>query len=513
MQKKTFYVTTPIYYPSGKLHIGHLYTTTLAWVLKNYKTMLGYDAKFLTGADEHGQKIANKAKEMHLSEMDFVNQQVAQFKKLWNKAEIDYDYFSRTTNPQHKAIVKNVFQMMLDKGYIYKGEYKGLYSISDEEFLTPIQARLHENKYYHPTSGHELVEISEESYFFKMSHFQNWWKDAIATKKDFILPKKNILELENNFVNKGLEDLSITRVSFEWGIKIDNDPKHVVYVWLDALFNYLSALGFSSTEDQDYQKYWVNGTEIVHLVGKEISRFHCIYWPIMLESLNIKLPTSIISHGWLITPEGKMSKSKGNVVDPLILLDKFHPEVVKYFFVSQIGIGNDGIFDEQLLKNVYNTDLANNYGNLLSRTIAMILQSFPTIPVKYQAQALEQIDQDIFTKMKILKQEYCDAFDAFQLDRAFKLVITFSSELNSYIDKTTPWLLKENLKRLEIILNTLLNGLYTITTLLSPVLPNKTKLALKQLNISKIDFNLISDYNKFDNSIVQKAEALFQRMK
>ncbi|UVD81952.1 methionine--tRNA ligase [Mycoplasma iguanae] len=511
MKQKTFYITTPIYYPSGDLHIGHLYTTTIAWVIKNYKKMMGYDVKFLTGSDEHGQKIAKKAAELKMSEQDYVDMQVEKFVQLWKKAKIDYDYFSRTTSPKHKQIVKNVFNKMLEKGYIYKGEYTGLYSINDEEFLTQTQAKFENGKYYHPLSGHELQEISEESYFFKMDLFEKWWKEEIEPKNDFIIPKKILNELAKNFVDKGLEQLSVTRISFNWGIKIDQDPKHVIYVWLDALFNYLTALNYSLENDQDYQKYWVNGDEIVHIVGKEIARFHCIYWPTMLKSLDIKLPTKIITHGWLITPEGKMSKSKGNVINPLELLEKFHPEIIKFYLVAVINFSNDGIFDEKQLVEVYNNKLANNYGNLISRTVAMFQQSFSK-PVKYFPEKFTVLEKDIFEKITEKSAEYKARFDDFEIDKAIATAMSLSSELNNYIDLSQPWKLKENLERLEVVLNTLINGIYAVSVMLSPILHEKTQQVVQQLKIN-LAWDQILNFEKFDNVILEKADALFQRIK
>ncbi|MGL4252377.1 MAG: methionine--tRNA ligase, partial [Metamycoplasmataceae bacterium] len=347
-KRKTFYITTPIYYPSGNLHLGHLYSTTIAWVIRNYKIKMGYDVLFGTGSDEHGQKIEKKALELKLSPQEYVDIQSKVFSSFWKDSKIDYDLFSRTTNIKHKEAIEKVFNFLLEKEFIYKGHYNGLYSVNDEEFIAEKDAFVKDNKYYHPTSKHLLEFVKEESYFFKMDNFSKWLVEYNAENPDFIIPSKIWLELKKNFIDKKLEDLSITRISFSWGIKINNDPKHVVYVWLDALFSYLTALNWTpDNETSEYLKYWKNGDEIVQVVGKEITRFHCIYWPIFLKALNIKLPTHILSHGWLITPEGKMSKSKGNVVDPIQLIEKYDIEVIKYFLISQINIFNDGIFDER----------------------------------------------------------------------------------------------------------------------------------------------------------------------
>ncbi|WP_027123214.1 methionine--tRNA ligase [Mesomycoplasma molare] len=511
--KKTFFITTPIYYPSGNLHIGHLYTTTLAWVFANYKKNRKYDVKMLTGADEHGLKIQQKAKESGMLPQQYVDMQVEKFKSLWKLAEIDYDYFSRTTNKEHKEVILNIFDSLLEKGIIYKGTYKGLYSVSAEEFLTTTQAKEKNGKYYHPISEDELIEVEEESYFFKMSLFQDWLLSYWKNNENFIFPKQIIKELENNFLDKGLEDLSITRISFDWGIKIRQNPKHVVYVWLDALFNYISALNYSLENDQDYKKYWENGQEIVHIVGKEITRFHCIYWPIMLKSLDIKLPSTILSHGLIRDSKGiKMSKSLNNVVDPIYLIETYGPEPVKYYLSTQIIMGQDANFDEEHFKLVYNSHLSNNFGNLLSRTIAMFNQTFDQ-PVKYKENELTDLERDIFKNILETKENYNKFMDEFKIDKAYKEVFHLSKTLNGYIDLTLPWTLKENKERLEVVLNTLFNGIYAVTCFMNSILKNKTKLAIKQLNIEEINFDLIGNWKIFDTTIPLKGKILFERIK
>ncbi len=510
MNKKTFYITTPIYYPSGNLHIGHVYTTSLAWVIKNYKKLKGYDAKLLTGSDEHGQKIQQKAKEKGITEQQYVDGVTESFKQLWSELDIDFDFFSRTTNEQHKKSVQEIFSLLLKKEVIYKGSYKGLYSIQDEEFFTKTQAQEKNGEFYHPTSGHKLEEVEEESYFLKISLFEKWLIKEFE-KSNFIQPKKIVKELKNNFIEKGLEDLSITRTSFDWGIKIKEDPKHVVYVWLDALTNYINTLGFLSKDDSNYQKYWANGDEKVHLVGKEITRFHCIYWPVILKALDLSQPDSIISHGWIITPDGKMSKSKGNVINPLEIIKNYDPEILKYYLVSQIVTGQDGVFDNEILKNIYNSNLANNYGNLLSRTIAMIKQSFDD-PVKF-TETDNKFDLEIIKDIKSSQKDFEKLFDNFEVSKAFEVTTKLSKKLNGYIDNTKPWTLKNDKKRLEQILNILLNGIYAVTVHLSLVLPNNTKEALKQLGIKDISLELIGDFKKFDDVIVKKGPILFERIK
>ena len=511
-KKKTCYITTPIYYPSGNLHLGHLYSTTIAWVLKNYKTKMGYDVLFGTGSDEHGQKIEKKAQELKLHPQDYVNKQSDIFVSFWKKSQIEYDLFSRTTNQKHKETIEKVFYFLLDKKFIYKGSYNGLYSINDEEFISEKDAIEKDGKFYHPTSNHLLEIVEEESYFFKMSLFSEWLIQYNLENPKFIIPNKVWKELKKNFMDKNLEDLSITRVSFSWGIKINKDPKHVVYVWLDALFSYLTALDWSIDKESDnYLKYWKNGDEIIQIVGKEISRFHCIYWPIFLKSLDIKIPTNIISHGWLITPEGKMSKSKGNVVNPIDLIKKYDIEVIKYFLVSQINIFNDGIFDEKLLINTYNSDLANTLGNLVSRVCAMVHQSFST-PVKYGAKN-EPEDEVILNKITSSLEQYKIFFDEFYFDKAIGVSMNLAKDLNKYIDITTPWLLKDNLVRLEKVLNTLLNGIYAVISMIEVVMPNHAKTLLKTLNLDNLDFSQIEKVNKFDKIKINKHDIIFARLK
>lgn len=509
--KKTFYVTTPIYYPSGKLHIGHVYTTTLARTLANYKELMGYDVKMLTGSDEHGQKIQEKAEQAGVDPQTYVDNMSKQFIDLWEKIDIKYDYFSRTSNISHMKSVAKQFTQLLKQGDIFKGEYRGLYSVQDEEFLTKTQAEERDGKFYHPQSGHELREVAEESYFFEMSKYEGWWKEYIKANPNFIIPEKIIKELTNNFIDKGISDLSVTRSTFDWGVKIDEDDKHVMYVWLDALNNYITALGYNSEKDDDFVKYWTNGDEIVHIVGKEITRFHGIYWPIILKAAGLRQPTTILSHGWIVTPEGKMSKSKGNVVDPIELIDKYGAEVVKYFFASQINMGQDGVFDEALLKNVYNSELANNYGNLLSRTVAMMLQNFDE-PIKHVSPT-QDVDRELLWSIKSHSDEYRVLFDNFEINKALETIILLGKKLNGYIDETKPWTLKEDKTRLAEVLNNLLNGIYAMTTMISVVIPKKANKALKSLGIEKLKFEFIEEFNKFDNVMPTKQDVLFERIK
>ncbi|UUM19620.1 MULTISPECIES: methionine--tRNA ligase [unclassified Mycoplasma] len=512
---KTFFITTPIYYASGNLHIGHLYTTTLAWVIANYKKMQGYDVKFLTGSDEHGLKIEQKAIQVNKTPQQYVDELTVQYQKMWSDFGIEYDFYSRTTNLTHKAIVQKIFNYFLEKGFVYKGSYQGLYSVSDEEFLTPTQAIERNGKYYHPTSDHELEWVSEESYFFKMSMFGQWLLEYIDSNEDFVAPDKIKNEIKNNFLLKGLEDLSLSRTNVQWGIKIDKDPKHTLYVWLDALCNYITALGyepFVSKQSQNFMQYWASeNAQIVHIIGKEIARFHVIYWPIFLKALNLKQPSKIQSHGWIITPTGKMSKSKNNVVDPYELLSKYHREMIKYFFVSQISLGEDGIFDEKRFIDTINADLVNNFGNLVSRTLKMITNSFNQ-PLIYQTTENKH-DQQIETQILSSLNSYQEYFDNLQTDKALKVAINLSSELNKYIDLTQPWTLKEDLPRLEQILVRLLNGIYAVNCYLSVVLQEKSQEVSQALKLQEIRLELINDFSKFDKVQTGKPIILFNRIK
>lgn len=510
-KKKTFYITTPIYYPSGNLHIGHLYTTSLAWVLKNYKKKMNYDVMFITGSDEHGQKIEKKAKEAKMDCQQYVDEKSTKFLELWKAYNIDFDFFSRTTNQNHKNLVSSIFNQMLDQKLIYKSFYQGLYSIEDEEFILESQAIKKDQNFYHPVSQHKLQLVEEESYFFDMKKFNDWLLEYLNKNPNWIIPNKVANELKNNFLNKDLENLSITRISFTWGIPIQSDPKHVIYVWLDALFNYLSALGFQKEDQSQYLKFWANGDEIVHIIGKEISRFHCIYWPIFLKSLDLKLPTKIISHGWIITPEGKMSKSKNNVIDPLKLLNHFNHEVVKYYFVSKMNINNDNVFSEELVLSTYNAEIVNTYGNLVSRTLAMINKNF-TSAVKYQK---TENQDDIFMEEAIAKRfkEYQESFDQYEIHKAFEAILDLGKDANKYIDQTLPWTLTNDLERLAIILNILLNVIYAIFAMLEVVMPQAAQEVRKLLNIDHLSFDHILDFHKFDAIKVGENKIIFPRKK
>ncbi len=514
MSKKTFFITTPIYYASGNLHLGHLYCSTLAQTFALYKKMMGYDVKFLTGSDEHGAKIEAKAKEQNVEPQVYVDNLIEKYKELWKKWDINFDYFSRTTNPYHEELIANIFEFFLKKDIIYKSQYEGWYSINDEEYLTETQAiRDEKGVLRHPTSGHKLTLISEESYFFNMKKFQNWWLKEVETNPNWLRPISSVNEMKKNFMLKGLDDLSVTRKNVKWGIKVKSDDKHTIYVWLDALLNYISALGYDlKVPGNDYLKYWKNGNEIVHLLGKEIARFHFIYWPIFLKALDLRQPTNILVHGLLRDKDGrKMSKSLNNVVDLDDLLSKFDPEMVKYYLCSQIKFSEDGNFSELTLKEKVNAELINTFGNLISRTLKMKFNSFPNgIIYKTSENSIhKEIDKLILDS----KKEYIKHMDNFELQEGIQIAIDLASKLNSYIDKTQPWKLTENLGELNLIISRLLNGIYAISTYLQIVLPKKTQEILEALKIEKFDINQIENFNKFDNLLQNEKFILFNRLK
>lgn len=516
-ENKTFYITTPIYYPSGKLHLGSSYTTIACDVLARYKRLMGFDTFYLTGLDEHGMKIQRKAEELGMTPKEYLDPMAADVQELWKKLDISYDKFIRTTDTYHEEAVAKAFEQLLEQDDIYLGKYAGWYSVSDEEFFTETQLEeIFRDESGNITggiapSGHEVEWVEEETYFFRMGKYADWLLQYYDEHPDFIQPEVRKNEMVNNFIKPGLEDLALTRTSFTWGIPVPSNPKHVVYVWFDALLNYITALGYNSDNDSNFKKYWPG----INMVGKEIVRFHTIYWPIMLHALGLPAPKKIFGHGWLLMKDGKMSKSKGNVVYPEMLIERYGLDAVRYYLMRAISFGQDGIFTPEDFVGRINFDLANDLGNLLNRTVSMINKyndgkiEATGVSTEFDASLEEVVEETI--------NHFHKAMDKFEFNVALADVWTLISRTNKYIDETAPWVLaksEDDKAKLNNVLYHLAENLRIAGALLQPFMRATSGKIFEQLGMDERSFSLetLAFGYSFTHPVVAKGQPIFPRL-
>lgn len=511
-QQKTFYITTPIYYPSGKFHIGTAYTTVASDTIARYKRLKGYDVRFLTGMDEHGQKIQEKAAEAGKHSQDYVNEIADAAKKLWGLMDISYDDFIQTTQDRHTKAVEKIFQKFLDNGDIYKGEYEGWYCTPCESFFTETQ--LVDGNC--PDCGRPVHKVKEESYFFNMKKYADRLLAYYEENLEFIEPESRKNEMINNFIKPGLEDLSVSRTSFDWGIKVPGDPKHVIYVWVDALTNYITALGYLSEDESLFNKYWPAD---VHVVGKDIVRFHTIYWPIFLMALDLPLPKKVFAHGFIMMKDGKMSKSKGNVIYPEMLIERYGLDATRYFLLRELPFGSDGVFSPESFIERTNFDLANDLGNLLNRTISMINKYFDGIIPTENLQPTE-FDAALKEQAESVRIKYEESMEKMQFSVVLADLWTLVSRTNKYIDETQPWVLakeESDKPKLGAVMRNLAESLHQIAVMLQPFMTTTPKRMIDQLGLDD-KFLAWDTIETFGNTIpanikvVEKGIPIFPRL-